>query len=124
MMDWQATTTPEQLAALLQPSQGAEQELSASAPALYLVLWGGAHCGVCHSIKPRLLEMAAAQFPQLQLLYVDCHSHPAAGAQYGVFSLPVLRLYVDGQVALEYVRAFGLAQVQQEMTELLQRLGL
>ncbi|MBS7349253.1 MAG: thioredoxin family protein [Comamonas sp.] len=124
MMDWQAITTPEQLAALLQPSQGAEQALSASAPALYLVLWGGAHCSVCHSIKPRLLEMAAAQFPQLPLLYVDCHSYPAAGAQYGVFSLPVLRLYVDGQAALEYVRAFGLAQVQQEMTGLLQRLGV
>lgn len=119
MMDWQAITTPEQLDTLLQPSQGAEQELSASTPALHLVLWGGAHCGVCHSIKPRLLEMAAAQFPQLALLYVDCHSYPAAGAQYGVFSLPVLRLYVDGQVAREYIRAFGLAQVQQELGALL-----
>ncbi|MBS7351360.1 MAG: hypothetical protein KIG95_14670 [Comamonas sp.] len=49
------------------------------------------------------------------------HVGDTAGAQYGVFSLPVLRLYVyvDGQVAREYIRAFGLAQVQQELGALL-----
>lgn len=88
-----------------------------------LVLWGGAHCGVCHALKPRLAEMAAQHFAHLPLLYVDCQRSPAACAQYGVFTLPVLRLYVDGRIALEYARAFGVAQVRQEVAALLARLA-
>ena len=91
-------------------------------PAL-LVLWGGAHCGVCQAIAPRLAAMAAEHFPQLPLLYVDCQATPAACAQYGVFTLPVLRLYVNGHSALEYARAFGVAQVQQEVAAVLARLA-
>lgn len=89
-----------------------------------LVLWGGAHCGVCHVLQPRLADMAAQHFTHLPLLYVDCQSSPAACAQYGVFTLPVLRLYVDGRIALEYARAFGVAQVRQEVADLLWRVGL
>lgn len=88
-----------------------------------LVLWGGAHCGVCQAIAPRLAAMAAEHFPQLPLLYVDCQTTPAACAQYGVFTLPVLRLYVNGHSALEYARAFGVAQVQQEVAAVLVRLA-
>ncbi|VUZ23574.1 Uncharacterised protein [uncultured Comamonas sp.] len=88
-----------------------------------LVLWGGAHCGVCQALKPRLADMAARHFPHLPLLYVDCQATPAACAQYGVFTLPVLRLYVNGHSALDYARAFGVAQVQQEVTALLARLA-
>ena len=88
-----------------------------------LVLWGGAHCGVCQAIAPRLAAMAAEHFPQLPLLYVDCQATPAACAQYGVFTLPVLRLYVNGHSALEYARAFGVAQVQQEVAAVLARLA-
>ncbi len=87
-----------------------------------LVLWGGAHCGVCSAVKLRLAAMAAQHLAHLPLLYVDCQTSPAACAQYGVFTLPVLRLYVDGRIALEYARAFGVAQVQQEVTALLARL--
>lgn len=93
-----------------------------SAPTV-LVLWGGAHCGVCQAIAPRLAAMAAEHFPHLPLVYVDCQATPAACAQYGVFTLPVLRLYVNGHSALDYARAFGVAQVQQEMAALLARLA-
>ena len=105
-------TTPDSLAAQLTQHPCA------------LVLWGGAHCGVCQTLQPRLAAMTAQHFPQLPLVYVDCQSSPAACAQYGVFTLPVLRLYVQGQMALEYVRAFGVVQVQQEMQQLLHRLSM
>ena len=78
-----------------------------------LVQWGGAPRGVCHASAPHVAAMPAEHFPQLPLLYVDCQATPAACAQYGVFTLPVLRLYVNGHSALEYARAFGVAQVQQ-----------
>ncbi|QXW18947.1 thioredoxin family protein [Comamonas aquatica] len=88
---------------------------------LALVLWGGAHCGVCQAIKPRLAQQVAAHFPQLPLYSVDCAQAPAACAQHGVFSLPVLRLMVDGRVALDYARVFGLQQVLSDTQRVLQQ---
>ena len=97
-MSMQAITRPEDL-----------QRLCAG-PAL-LVLWGGAHCGVCQAIRPRLEALMAEHFAAVALAYVDCADVPALCAQEGVFSLPVLRLYLQGQLALEYARSFSLQQV-------------
>ncbi len=97
-MPMQAITTAEDL-----------QPLS-SHPAL-LVLWGGAHCGVCQAIRPRLEALMAEHFAAAALAYVDCADAPALCAQEGVFSLPVLSLYVQAQLALEYARSFSLQQV-------------
>ena len=59
-------------------------------PAL-LVLWGGAHCGVCSALKPRIADLLQ-QTPALAglaLTTVDCEQAPAVCAQQGVFSVPV-----------------------------------
>ena len=85
-------------------------QLLSSHPAL-LVLWGGAHCGVCQAIRPRLEALMAEHFVAAALASVDCADAPALCAQQGVFSLPVLRFYVHGQLALEYARSFSLQQV-------------
>ena len=85
-------------------------QLLSSHPAL-LVLCGGAHCGVCQAIRPRLEALMAEHFAAVTLAYVDCADAPALCAQQGVFSLPVLRFYVHGQLALEYARSFSLQQV-------------
>ena len=84
-----------------------------------LVLWGGAHCGVCQAIRPRLEALMAEHFAAAALAYVDCADAPALCAQEGVFSLPVLRLYVQGQLALEYARSFSLQQVLGDIVQVL-----
>ena len=87
-------------------------------PAL-LVLYGGAHCGVCQAIRPRIEALMAEHFGAVDLAYVDCAAAPAVCAQQGVFSLPVLRLHVEGQLALEYARSFSLQQVLGDMERVL-----
>jgi thioredoxin-like negative regulator of GroEL len=89
---------------------------------LALVLWGGAHCGVCQALQPRLAQMVAQDFPEVALAYVDCEALPAACAQQGVFTLPVLRFFAAGKLVLEYGRSFGLAQVGEDMRAALERL--
>ena len=106
----QAITTAEDL-----------QPLS-SHPAL-LVLWGGAHCGVCQAIRPRLEALMAEHFAAVTLAYVDCADAPALCAQEGVFSLPVLRWYVQGQLALEWARSFSLHEVAAQMERVLALAG-
>jgi thioredoxin 1 len=81
-----------------------------SAPAL-LVLFGGAHCGVCQAIQPKLDSLMAQQFPDIALAYVDCALLPGCCAQHGVFTLPVVQLFIDGQLCLERARSFSLQEL-------------
>ena len=90
-----------------------------TAPGVTMVLWGGAHCGVCQAVKPKLLHMVAQHLPQVALHYVDCAAAPEVCAQQGVFSLPVLRVFVHGTLAQEYARAFSVQQVQADVQRLL-----
>lgn len=110
-MSMQAITTAEDL------------QLLRSHPAL-LVLHGGAHCGVCQAIRPRIEALMAEHFAAITLAHVDCAAAPALCAQEGVFSLPVLRFYMHGQLALEYARSFGLQQVLGDIERVLARSGL
>ena len=84
-----------------------------------LVLYGGAHCGVCQAIRPRIEAQMAERFGTVALAYVDCAAAPAVCAQQGVFTLPVLRLYVQGQLTLEYARSFSLQQVWGDIARVL-----
>lgn len=76
-----------------------------------LILFGGKHCGVCQAIKPKLEQLMAAQFPDMAVVYVDCELNRDICVQQGVFSLPVLKLFIDGQIHLEWVRNFSLREV-------------
>jgi thioredoxin 1 len=96
--------------------QALHERIAASA---LLVLFGGAHCGVCQAIRPRIESMVAQAFPQVSMAYVDCAQAPAVCAQQGVFSLPVLRFYLGGQLALERGRSFSLQEVGVEMERVL-----
>lgn len=76
-----------------------------------LVLYGGATCGVCTVIKPKLEALITERFPKLETLYVDCDASPDLAAQEGIHTRPVVRVYFDGQRFVEHARAFGIEQV-------------
>ncbi|AKH21165.1 thioredoxin family protein [Sedimenticola thiotaurini] len=73
-----------------------------------LALFGGPHCGVCQALKPKLSELVASRFPEIVLLYVDCEQSREICAQQGVFSLPVVKLFIEGQMHLELAGSFSL----------------
>ncbi|QYJ98151.1 thioredoxin family protein [Shewanella alkalitolerans] len=78
-----------------------------------LLLFGGAHCGVCQSIKPRLLQMLAEEFPKMHLCYIDCEQQADIAAAHRVFSLPVVELYFQGQAFARFVKVFAMAEVRE-----------
>lgn len=86
-------------------SQALEQLISADAT---LVLFGGARCAVCRSIRPKLEAMLQPRFSRLRFVYVDCEHTPEICARYGVFSLPVVKVYIEGMLVAEDARAFGI----------------
>ena len=85
-----------------------------SAPAL-LILFGGAHCGVCQAIRPKLESLMTQHFPDIALAYVDCAQLPDSCAQHGVFTLPVVQLFIDGQLCLERARSFSLQELSAQI---------
>lgn len=91
-------------------------QLKQTEPGL-VVLFGGKNCGVCQSICPQLEAMIATHFPKLKWIYLDCHQAPELCAQQGVFSLPVLQVYFEGQKHFEAVRVFSLKKVQADLTK-------
>lgn len=78
-----------------------------------LLLFGGAHCGVCQVIKPQLERLARDSFPRLVTAYIDCQEGAAAVcAARGIFALPVVQLWFDGQRFAEFARVFSVGQVR------------
>lgn len=97
-------------------SEKALSELLQSSPAV-LLLYGGVGCGVCQAIKPRLEKLAREEFPKLVTAYIDCQE-AAVGplcATSGIFSLPVVQLWFDGQRFADFSRVFSIADVRSAM---------
>jgi len=80
-----------------------------------LVLFGGKDCNVCHSIKPKLIELMAENYPKVKLVYVDCHVVTDICSQNSIFTLPTLQVYFTGQKFIEEVRSFSLQKVMQDL---------
>ncbi len=80
-----------------------------------LILFGGAHCGVCQTIKPKIVRLMEEQFPDIALVYVDCEQSPDICAQHSVFSLPVIKMYIEGQMYFELVRGFSLMELTSQV---------
>ncbi len=95
-----------------------QQELDillAQSPAI-LLLYGGQHCGVCQTLKPRLTQLLAKQFPHMQAAYIDCQAGGAAlCAQHRVMTLPVVQIWFDGQRFAEFFKVFSLADIQEAL---------
>ena len=80
-----------------------------------LVLFGGENCGVCQAIKPKLRRQLNSTFPELELVYADCQLYPEVCAQSAVFSLPVVRVYFEGQLFCEEIKAFSLSKLVKDI---------
>jgi len=71
------------------------------------ILFGGEHCNVCQTLRPQLISLLDKRFPDMRTAYVDCELSPEICAQHSVFSLPVVKVYIDGMLIAEDARAFS-----------------
>ncbi len=62
-------------------------------------------CGPCKVLGPVLERLAQRSEGQWTLAKLDTDRHPAIAAQYGIRSIPNVKLFVDGQVSNEFVGA-------------------
>ena len=76
-----------------------------------LILFGGSNCSVCQSIKPQLTSKIEQRFPDMQTIYIDCEISPEICAQHSVFTLPVVKTYIEGMKVAEEARVFSIEQL-------------
>ena len=79
------------------------------------ILFGGEHCNVCHTLRQQLMSLLDEHFPDMRAVYVDCEASPEICAQHRVFSLPVVKVFIDGMLIAEDARAFSLNELVQRI---------
>lgn len=85
-----------------------------------LVLFGAPTCRVCGDIKPHLFEAVKTAYPMMETIYVNCNDEVETCAQRGVFSLPVVQVYLQGQKFVEKVRVFSIGALIDELARPIQ----
>lgn len=78
----------------------------------------GTNCGVCSSIKPKILEILADR-SWIESREINSHKHQALAAQLSIFTIPAVLVHVQGKETIREARYFSI----QELTEKIDRIG-
>ena len=62
-------------------------------------------CGPCKMISPVLEEIAEEQAGKIQIVKLNIDDNPEVAAKYGVLNIPMLNVYVGGEVVKTIVGA-------------------
>jgi thioredoxin-like negative regulator of GroEL len=68
-------------------------------------------CGVCKSLKPKVIELVQSHFPNLPMYYVDIDAIPEARGQLSVYSVPAVLVYFKGKELIREARTFGIMEL-------------
>ena len=62
-------------------------------------------CGPCKMVAPILEELAGEYGGRLKVAKLNVDDNPGTAAKYGIFSIPSILLFKEGQVATQIVGA-------------------
>ncbi|HKJ68520.1 MAG TPA: thioredoxin family protein [bacterium] len=93
------------------------RKLIASYDAL-LLYFSTPECQVCKALKPKVQHLLQHTFPHIQFRYVNLEHVPAAAAEFGVFTVPVILVYFRGKEVLRKARYLGLYELEFALSRL------
>ncbi len=67
-------------------------------------------CMPCASIRRKIDEWNS-RFPEVQTCYVSLEDHPEEAAEYGIFSVPAILVFVQGKLTIKESGYFSLEEV-------------
>jgi len=72
-------------------------------------------CNVCKVLKPQIIEMLKENYPKIPFYYVDMSLTPEVSSQYGVFTIPTIVVYFDGNETIRKSRHIGVGELAQSI---------
>jgi len=76
-----------------------------------MVYFSAPTCNVCHSLKPKLMEAIKANFKEFHVEDVDVSVEQDVSAHFGVFAIPTVLVFLDGQEFLRKSRHMSVDEV-------------
>jgi thioredoxin-like negative regulator of GroEL len=80
-----------------------------------LLYFSGENCNVCHALRPKFKELFDKEFPKIKQIYLDAHENPQISANFQVFSVPTMLVFLDGKEFIREGRAVSIHQLQQKL---------
>ena len=80
-----------------------------------LIYFSTPGCNVCKVLKPKTLEFINKNFPLIKPAYVDCEKAKELAAQNGVFTVPVIVIYLEGKEFIRKSRNVNIAELKDEL---------
>ncbi len=80
-----------------------------------LLYFSGKDCGVCHALRPKISELFQSRFPLIEQIYIDAQQYPDIAASFGVFSVPTIVVYLQGEEFAREGRNISLYKLKEQI---------
>ncbi len=70
-------------------------------------------CNVCHVLLPKVEDLVNTHFPNAKLYYCNTVHSPEIAAQNSVFTVPSVKIFIDGKEFKSFSRNMGISQLQE-----------
>ncbi len=87
-----------------------------------ILQFGTESCAPCSAIKQRI-DAWCRDYPEVQARYVPLEDFPELGAEYGIFSVPTILVFVQGKVTIRESGYFSLDEILQRTERYIQLLN-
>ncbi len=77
-------------------------------------------CAPCLSLRPKVEELLAEEFPKISLIYVNSKEHPELMADYGVYAFPLLIFIVEGKEFIRYSKYVSMLELSEAIGRIYQ----
>ena len=72
-------------------------------------------CNVCKVLKPKVIEILEADFPNIFFCYVDLNEAKEISGQLSVFSVPTILVYFEGKETIRVSRNVHLEELREQI---------
>lgn len=74
-------------------------------------------CGPCQVLGPIIEKLAQSEATRWKLVKVNVDQHPDISRQFGIRSIPAVKMFVDGQVKAEFTGALPEGQIRKWLND-------